>query len=44
MLINNEKSTFVRISDFLGVIPAITGKIEWFMKVSWKARAKWPIS
>jgi magnesium chelatase subunit I len=28
MLINNEKSTFVRISDFLGVIPAITGKIE----------------
>ena len=28
MLINNEKSTFVRVSDFLGVIPAITGKIE----------------
>jgi len=28
MLINNESSTFVRISDFLGVIPAITGKIE----------------
>lgn len=28
MLINNEKRTFVRISDFLGVIPAITGKIE----------------
>ncbi|TAH01867.1 MAG: magnesium chelatase [Sphingobacteriales bacterium] len=28
MLINNEKSTVVRISDFLGVIPAITGKIE----------------
>ncbi|MDB5120510.1 MAG: magnesium chelatase [Sphingobacteriales bacterium] len=28
MLINDEKSTFVRISDFLGVIPAITGKIE----------------
>jgi magnesium chelatase subunit I len=28
MLINNEKNTFVRISDFLGVIPAITGKIE----------------
>ncbi len=28
MIINNEKSTFVRISDFLGVIPAITGKIE----------------
>ena len=28
MLINREKSTFVRIADFLGVIPAITGKIE----------------
>ncbi|MDP9077941.1 MAG: sigma 54-interacting transcriptional regulator [Bacteroidota bacterium] len=28
MLINNEKNTFVRIADFLGVIPAITGKIE----------------
>jgi len=28
MIINNETSTFVRISDFLGVIPAITGKIE----------------
>ncbi|MGV8878660.1 MAG: sigma 54-interacting transcriptional regulator, partial [Sphingobacteriaceae bacterium] len=28
MLINQEKNTFVRISDFLGVIPAITGKIE----------------
>ncbi|WP_299285562.1 sigma 54-interacting transcriptional regulator [uncultured Mucilaginibacter sp.] len=28
MIINREKNTFVRISDFLGVIPAITGKIE----------------
>ncbi|HXI00926.1 MAG TPA: sigma 54-interacting transcriptional regulator [Sphingobacteriaceae bacterium] len=28
ILINDEKQTFVRISDFLGVIPAITGKIE----------------
>ena len=28
MLINEESRTFVRISDFLGVIPAITGKIE----------------
>lgn len=28
MLINGEANTFVRISDFLGVIPAITGKIE----------------
>lgn len=28
MLLNREEKTFVRISDFLGVIPAITGKIE----------------
>lgn len=28
MLLNDESSTSVRISDFLGVIPAITGKIE----------------
>lgn len=28
MLINQEKSTFVRFSDFTGIIPAITGKIE----------------
>ena len=28
MLINGESSTFVRMSDFAGVIPAITGKIE----------------
>ncbi len=28
MLLNDEDGTFVRISDFLGVIPAITGKIE----------------
>jgi len=28
MLINKEATTHVRISDFLGVIPAITGKIE----------------
>ncbi len=28
MLMNGEKNTFVRISDFMGVIPAITGKIE----------------
>lgn len=28
MLLNNENRTVVRISDFLGVIPAITGKIE----------------
>ncbi|WP_407428541.1 sigma 54-interacting transcriptional regulator [Arcticibacter sp.] len=28
MLINGEESTFVRMSDFAGVIQAITGKIE----------------
>jgi magnesium chelatase subunit I len=28
MIINHEDRTFVRIADFLGVIPAITGKIE----------------
>lgn len=28
MLINGESQTFVRMSDFSGVIPAITGKIE----------------
>lgn len=28
MLINNEKNTIVRMSDFAGVFPAITGKIE----------------
>ena len=28
MLINREKSTFVRLSDFTGIIPAVTGKIE----------------
>ncbi len=28
MLINGEKKTYIRLSDFWGVIPAITGKIE----------------
>ncbi len=28
MLISNEENTFVRISDFSGIIPALTGKIE----------------
>jgi magnesium chelatase subunit I len=28
MLITGDKNTFVRLSDFAGVIPAITGKIE----------------
>jgi magnesium chelatase subunit I len=28
MIINREKNTFVRLSDFNGVVPAITGKIE----------------
>ncbi|MBI1769043.1 MAG: magnesium chelatase [Bacteroidetes bacterium] len=27
-IINNEKSTFIRIADFIGVIPSITGKVE----------------
>lgn len=27
-IINNEKDTAIRISDFVGVIPAITGKVE----------------
>jgi magnesium chelatase subunit I len=27
-IINNEKSTAIRITDFIGVIPAITGKVE----------------
>lgn len=27
-LINNDKNTFVRISDFWGVLPSITGKVE----------------
>ena len=28
MLMNNESQTFVRLADFTGIIPAITGKIE----------------
>src|SRR5688572_2195820 len=27
-IINNEKSAFIRITDFIGVVPAITGKVE----------------
>jgi magnesium chelatase subunit I len=27
-LINGESQTFIRVSDFVGVIPAITGKVE----------------
>jgi magnesium chelatase subunit I len=27
-LVNGEKQTYIRISDFIGVIPAITGKVE----------------
>lgn len=27
-LLNHKKSTFIRISDFMGTIPSITGKIE----------------
>ena len=28
MLINDESKTFIRISDFIGVLPSITGKVE----------------
>lgn len=27
-LLNNEQQTYIRVSDFIGVIPAITGKVE----------------
>jgi len=27
-LINGEKDTFIRIADFIGVVPSITGKVE----------------
>jgi magnesium chelatase subunit I len=27
-LLNNEKLTYIRVSDFIGVVPAITGKVE----------------
>jgi len=27
-LLNGEKNTFIRVSDFVGVIPSITGKVE----------------
>ncbi len=27
-IINKEKQTYIRVSDFVGVIPAITGKVE----------------
>jgi len=27
-IINHEKNTFIRVSDFIGVIPSITGKVE----------------
>jgi len=27
-IINGEKNTFVRVTDFIGVIPSITGKVE----------------
>jgi magnesium chelatase subunit I len=43
MIINGEKNTFVRISDFLGVIPAITGKIELVYEGELEGPAKWLI-
>jgi magnesium chelatase subunit I len=27
-IINNEKNTFIRVADFIGVVPSITGKVE----------------
>lgn len=27
-ILNDEKSTFIRLTDFIGVIPSITGKVE----------------
>ncbi|HEY8935022.1 MAG TPA: magnesium chelatase [Cyclobacteriaceae bacterium] len=27
-IINNEKNNFIRIADFIGVVPSITGKVE----------------
>jgi magnesium chelatase subunit I len=27
-LLNDEKSTSVRVSDFVGVVPSVTGKVE----------------
>jgi magnesium chelatase subunit I len=27
-IINNQKKTFIRVADFYGIIPAITGKVE----------------
>jgi magnesium chelatase subunit I len=27
-IINHEKNTFIRVADFIGVIPSITGKVE----------------
>ena len=27
-IINKERQTYIRLSDFVGVIPAITGKVE----------------
>ncbi len=27
-LLNNEKITYIRVADFVGVVPAITGKVE----------------
>jgi magnesium chelatase subunit I len=28
VIINGEKNTFIRLTDFVGVVPAITGKVE----------------
>ncbi len=41
LLVNNEKKTFVRVSDLIGVIPAITGKVELVYEGEQEARASW---
>ena len=40
MLLNKEEYTTIRISDFLGVIPAITGKIELVYEGEQEGQAK----
>jgi magnesium chelatase subunit I len=44
MIMNHEKTTFVRITDFLGVIPAITGKIELVYEGELEGPVKWQTS
>ena len=43
ILKSGEKSTFARISDFTGVIPAITGKVELVYEGEQEGRVLWPV-